>query len=486
MNKKKPIILAVAILLAIMTAASASTFAWFTAQDEVNNRIQTASLTDGDVSIIETFDPEDPLMPGVDINKDVGAINTGDAPALVRISFAEALTKLLPMDPDPVEARYLDMRVRNASKFTSAAAFIPQLVDIGRFEADFDAAISNPTDPALWRDISTFTTFTGQALFDYEPLTPANESADNLAQLTGALGITILYKRTTTVAPHKYSFTAYAALGTTPETYQNVELRPELLNMVRVPGTNPAVYALQVMTDDPATGSPEALYDNITGYPVSGKPAAYGNNGDGRFYNFITLELDNGGAPRTVDWRKGAVAAVLPMGKTHPDASDYVQGSLVAPITPGRMPAVTNRGNTYMEAGVSKYFLELLFHSANVSTTAAASLSASDVNKWWYNQADGFFYYIGVVEPGEATPLLLDAISLAGAAESDYSHVKFDLTVHMDAIQATKEAVVSTAGGGWGANYYLNAGTIPFAPGLQTGSILPPQLIAVLQGVCPT
>ena len=471
MNKKKPIILAVAILLAIMTAVSASTFAWFTAQDDVVNRIQTASLTDGDVSIIEAFDPEVPLLPGVGINKDVGAINTGDAPALVRISFSEVLKKLLPMPGTLDEARAQDMRVRDGEKFTDLptapelfsangyaadqVGFIPQLVDISKFEADAAAIAADPTGTAtntgLWRPISTFASYTGYALFD-------TTSTANLATLTSTLGITIQYKQVPNTLPNtskKYQFAAYAALGTNPETYQNVELRQELLNIVCTDSTAPATYKLKVTLVDPnkANGPLDpvapALYNNASGYYTSG-PKAKGNNGDGRFYNFISLQLDNNGTARTADWRAKTTTAVSPVGDTHPLAADYAAG---------KMPAVTNKGNTYTEALVTKYFLELMFHDGYVAATPTA-------NKWYYNAGDGFFYYCGIVEPGESTPLLLDAIMLSGAAEGDYSHVKFDLTVHMDAIQATAEAVTSTVGGGWGANTYggtpLNntAGTI--------------------------
>ena len=477
MNKKKPIILAVAILLAIMTAVSASTFAWFTAQDDVVNRIQSASLTDGDVSIIETFDPEDVLMPGVAINKDVGAINTGDAPALVRISFSEALSKLEPMHSDPIIARYMDMRVRNAAKFTSSTTVIPQLVDVTKFEDDLAVNATSIVDATKWSELkftsATDTTFPYD-LYEYsQPLTATSDSVVALDTLLTTKDITILFKQPN-ASVEKYSFTAYAALGTTPETYQNVELRPELFNLVRVdrnspptPTTADDTWELKVMLTDPATGTADAMYDDDPLYNPSAPvtPIAIGNNGSARLYNFITLELANGGAPYEADWRIGGITGTAPVGDTHPLASAYVAG---------KMPAVTTaKGDKY---------LELLFHSANISTTAVGSLSATDVGKWWYNAADGFFYYLGVVEPGETTELLLDAVSLDGGAESDYSHVKFDLTVHMDAIQATKAAVQGSTGGGWGANYY-DPSVFPTAQ--YTGGLNPTALETFLVGLCP-
>jgi len=391
MRKKKPIILATAIILAVVTAAAAS-FAWFTASEEVVNRIDTAKFADGDVSIIETFDPEDELKPGVKINKDVGVINTGSAPALARISFKEMLLKLAPK-----EATAIDMLVRKDTIFTPAVApaidtEIPALVNIDAFSGWTRWSVT----PLLFLDAASQT---------------------NMATLTG-LGIEFVYKQTSVdPAPKKYSFAAYASMGTTPPTYQRVELRPELLSMVRdtdASNTTPPAgiagynnYGLKVTLTDPAG----VLYPNESN----------------RFWSFATLALANGGVPYNVDWR---VANTLPspVGTTPPLRADYVSAT-------GEFPAVTDYDNA---------MLSLVFHNANVDFGADPSAAAG---KWWYNQADGYFYFIGLVEPATASPLLLSAVSLDTSAGSDYSHTKFDLTVVMTAIQATAAAV--TASDGW-------------------------------------
>ena len=94
MRKHKSLILAMAIILAIATIASASTFAWFTASDTAVNKLSNKQYGNDSVKIWEVFDPDTPLEPGVKVRKDVGAINTGDVPAVVRISFAEVLEKI--------------------------------------------------------------------------------------------------------------------------------------------------------------------------------------------------------------------------------------------------------------------------------------------------------------------------------------------------------------------------------------------------------
>ena len=72
-----------ALVGALCTAAvivAGSTFAWFTSQDEVTNRL-TASADYG-VTIAENFTPPNNWVPGQTINKDVSAVNTGNVDAL--------------------------------------------------------------------------------------------------------------------------------------------------------------------------------------------------------------------------------------------------------------------------------------------------------------------------------------------------------------------------------------------------------------------
>ena len=467
MSKKKPIILIAAIILAVATAVSASTFAWFTAHDEVVNKIETAKLTDGDVSILETFDPDDRLMPGVDINKDVGAINTGDAPALVRISFQELLQKLEKKDRG-------DYQVRNATK-GAGAGYIAELANVSKFAATGSQWTKLTVNATT---LSAITTNFPYNLFGGMDATVAGSSAANLVDLVVTQGIEFWFYETVINANvKKYTWSAYVELGTTPKTYQRVELRPELFNMIRVGANtgNPAddSFFLKVVKEDPAKGKGKA----------SGEIEQYMNpaNGDGRFYSYITLQLENGGTPYEAQWfvQKGASA---PIDATFRPANRWMLPA--AGKTDLRMSAVTDFGTTPPTTG-SIANLQLVFFGDNVFLGTAAQLKAdfdsatpTCINKWWYNPADGFFYYIGVVEPGQATELLLDAISLSGAAESDYSHVNFDLTVVMDAIQATAEAVTSTVGGGWGANYYNTPATVG---AITAGS----DLAYVLEKLCP-
>jgi len=90
--KHKKVILAVALAFAVILA-TAGTYAWFTASDNVVNRFESKSLG-GSVGIFERFTPPTNWKPGQEITKEVGVANTGETGALVRMSFDEALTVL--------------------------------------------------------------------------------------------------------------------------------------------------------------------------------------------------------------------------------------------------------------------------------------------------------------------------------------------------------------------------------------------------------
>ncbi|MGN0633739.1 MAG: BsaA family SipW-dependent biofilm matrix protein [Oscillospiraceae bacterium] len=82
--KQKKVLIA-SILLAGLIAAG-GTFAWFTSQDEVTNKL-TASNNYG-VSIVEDFTPPEDWTPGQDVNKDVFVTNTGNVDAFVKVAIS--------------------------------------------------------------------------------------------------------------------------------------------------------------------------------------------------------------------------------------------------------------------------------------------------------------------------------------------------------------------------------------------------------------
>lgn len=355
-RKKKPLIMTMCVVFALITVL-AGTFAWFTSQDEVKNRLQTSKLTDGDVTIVEAFDPDDKLEPGVAVNKQAGAINTGDADALVRMSFEEALTKLKD-----------GTQVYNAAKYANETGYIPELVNIDAYE--------------------DWTVLTGTAL---------GQTDTNAFDALPA-GITVVYQKTAADAntnADKYRFAAYAtlALGTTPETYQyqRVEISQEAFSVVD--------GKLKITLDNGLTGTDKVDY-----------------------FNFITLQIDPL-APITYDW-------------TNPTAGAKTFAALTEPTTP------LNPNNA--TRSLSSEYIQLIF-GTNVITTLDATAENND-GKWYYNAADGWFYYMGTLESGQSTGNLLEKVYMNQAADKSFSHTEFDLTVKMEGIQAVKDAVTSNVG----------------------------------------
>jgi len=344
---RKTVLVSLAIALALVTVL-ASTFAWFSARDEVLNRLATK---DGlaNVSIQETFVEPDDWKPGQTITKEVAVVDTGSAPALARITFEELLKVNLPPigEEDPF----------NATMATAGKK--PMLFDI------------TPFSGSDWFKVTT-TANAGKGgiklAADYEDLngvevwakyTPAGTSPSN-----GSLG--------------SYSFAMWAPVDGTA-----FDGSPQAITYTRA--------------WDSATKTLTLSDIEYLAY----KPA-------------VTA---------TADWTVDKPAAAN-IGKSV--AETKLNGS-AAPAT------ADTTGN---------YPNNIQLNYANVITSLTGT--SADNGKWYYNELDGYFYYIGLVTPGTTTAAMLESLLLKSAADSDYySNLVFDLTVLMEAIQHTQDAVLS-------------------------------------------
>ncbi|MCL2106511.1 MAG: hypothetical protein FWH26_05580 [Oscillospiraceae bacterium] len=77
--------------------------------------------------------------------------------------------------------------------------------------------------------------------------------------------------------------------------------------------------------------------------------------------------------------------------------------------------------------------------------TTALTGAAADRDKWFYNSEDGFFYYIGRVEPGQVTRTLMTGLSLDADADVSYSRMGLKFIVNMQALQVNAAALAT----GW-------------------------------------
>lgn len=86
-SKNKKVLVASMILAAMIVASSS--FAWFTSQDEVVNKL-TANGQYA-VTVTEDFTPPPEWIPGQVVNKAAGAINTGNVDAFVKLTLSNSL-----------------------------------------------------------------------------------------------------------------------------------------------------------------------------------------------------------------------------------------------------------------------------------------------------------------------------------------------------------------------------------------------------------
>lgn len=89
MNSKKLITIGATTILSAAIILS-GTFAWFTAEKTVTNKLSTDGDNSIDTEIVENF-PNEPLYPGVDVTKEVKVIQTGTGKAITRVRLEETL-----------------------------------------------------------------------------------------------------------------------------------------------------------------------------------------------------------------------------------------------------------------------------------------------------------------------------------------------------------------------------------------------------------
>jgi len=96
-----------------------------------------------------------------------------------------------------------------------------------------------------------------------------------------------------------------------------------------------------------------------------------------------------------------------------------------------------------VETLLAKDGMSLVFGTAFDNSASVAGVAD---NKWWYNEDDGYFYYIGAVAPGTTTANLIESVTLSEDAGKEYGLLEYDLIVLLEAIQNTTDAIKSDSG----------------------------------------
>jgi hypothetical protein len=105
-------------------------------------------------------------------------------------------------------------------------------------------------------------------------------------------------------------------------------------------------------------------------------------------------------------------------------------------------PAVGLIGTSRAEAKINAMAGVIGMYPGNIKLNYSNITTVPTLGSWYYNAADGYFYYVGLVAGGTITPHMLSSLLLDSAASGNYySNMTFDLTVHLNAIQNSLEAV---------------------------------------------
>lgn len=392
-NKKKK--LAAAALLAVLTIG-AGTFAWINSQDQRINRVKSAAIKDGSVSVEENWNPK-PIIPGTEATKEVAVTNSGNTPVFVRVSYEEVLKHLTEKGA-----------VTNRSSGWQASA-----------------------SPALSDDVPV--EYDGQKYIDsgsgYIDVT------SNVKDSSGAgmpAGVKVYAKGSVTKDPvtgdetTDFNFAAFFEYETGKYQAMNTEMVVDSGNSV---GSEVKDWALLMK---------KAEYSVYKG--------GYSN----KVANWAASSLEGASDEATA-----AKASLLgSAGKKYAVDYDYTATTLGISAIPSATPAVevgqipladTDKKGVQTDKdalGISGINIE---YGIDMATTAAL---AND--KWVYNKEDGYFYFTSPVKSGATTPHLLKKLVFTNLIGTEYTNATYDLVVKMEAIQATKEALIDSTG--WDLN----------------------------------
>lgn len=406
-KKKRMLIVASATAICLMMLA---TFAWDVFKASKENKFGNA-LTSGSVQIEELFPDTQLTDDKVGLQKEVWAVNSSASDIVLRLSFEESFRKLI-LDGGVASKKYVDPGVAgavNIDNMPTDAAFkdtaMPFIVDATLYGNVLAAATVN-TDPfAGWADITNQMT----------PALPTGVKAfarasKNYQETENYYDLTIDYFAYQKVAIDK------AHLG--EESAKQV---------IKYPG-DPNSVAMLVLAGTELAPTWNVDYNPANGVITGYKPTNL---------NYVYYEGMN--KPNLVNWSGEDVhLGITPAGAATPN--DF---STFKPINPAfaLVTGGVESKQTVKSTADTDSNINLLFTDQLTTDTPTDG-------KWFYNQDDGFFYYVGKLASGKTTGTLLSGISLrdpnnlAARVGPAYDYLDYSLWVDVDAVLAKKEAVI--------------------------------------------
>jgi len=402
MRKHKSVILAMAIILAIATIASASTFAWYTAQDTRTNEFRNQQWNVEGIRVGEKFIPPTDWDPNSKVEKLVWGVNVSENPVLVRASFAEMLLKLTGATPALVDDKWDDDTASDDTEF--GYTVVPALFSTDSFVTWAGSVPTITSDAASkgWKILNdtnlTADSGTGK-IFNTGTAMPASGWPSDVVVLYKALSATNL---ATGEITYDVEFMAF----TTPLSDSGFG---------KYDGKSQGVAIGDALTI--AVDSTTGLLD----------------------LNFDASELKFKQLTMTLTADKWA------------DLDDFADPPY--DLLDATADIVFGTGNIVaapIDALIKLYFAACVF----------TDLTDCGVGDWWFNEADGFLYYIDIVQSGDSTNPYLEYVELDQSAGNIYSDLAYDLHVFIEGIQPMKEAL----------EFWLG----------QSGNMTAPEIAAVL------
>lgn len=408
-SKKKKRMLAAGSALALIAAVS-GTFAWISAQDQKINRVSTAAIKDGSVTVVENWQPK-PIIPGTDATKEVAVTNTGTLPVYVRVAYEEVLKSL-----------------------TNKGASVTRAVGFGAVDPETpDPETPDPDTRALTDDVPV--EFDGAKYINDATFTDVTAQVKDSAGVALPAGVQVWAKGSVTVDPVTgeeavtFDYAMFYEYDTTAHKYQAMKSN---VNVVTA-AANSAVNTWQLVAT-------EALYE------------VYADGYKYTVANWANSSLEGASAEAT------AIKASLlgSTGTKYNVTYDYTADALGLTLPTQATPGTGNKAPTTAEAqsevqtdteALGKSGIQIKYGPDMVNTTDIAN------NKWVYNKEDGYFYFTSPLPTGDTTPDLLKKLVFTNEVGTEFTNATFDLIVKMESIQGTKEAL------GDSADWSLQGGT---------------------------
>ncbi|MBP1042787.1 hypothetical protein I6N95_17350 [Vagococcus sp. BWB3-3] len=386
-NKKKKLAAAAAALAII--AAVSGTFAWISSQDQRINRVKTAAIKDGSVTVSEIWRPTD-IIPGTETDKQVTVTNAGATSVFVRVSYEEVLKHLA------------DKGVVSTSTTGWVAAATPSIEDSIPVEFDGKKYVDNVD----YADITSAVKVSGAVL-------PANvkvygKGAETINPLNGEKHIDFDYAMF-----FEYETGKYQAMRHTVKPVNT--------------GANFSDWTFE------ATDLEYEIYANGYKYEVANwaNSTLVGNTTEAMTAKAALL--GTAGTKYGVDY--DYKAASMNLGAEKLNRTLAVVGQY--PTTSGATSSVQTDKNALNISGI-----HITYGTDIVTPTSLVN------KKWAYNIEDGYFYYTSPLGASETTPNLLEKLVFDNKIDQQYTNATYDLVVKLEAIQGNKAALVDDSG--WG------------------------------------